>query len=117
MPPDSRVAQGAGEGPAIADEWLYSVVDVLDAISAETGKTVSQVSLNWLLQRPTVASVIIGARTEAQLEENLGAVGWNLTPEQVARLDAVTELDTIYPYWHQRGFADRNPLATRLYKG
>ncbi|MFO1130387.1 MAG: aldo/keto reductase, partial [Hyphomicrobiales bacterium] len=102
MPAGSRVAQGAGEGPAIADEWLYSVIDVLDAISAETGKTVAQVSLNWLLQRPTVASVIIGARDEAQLRDNLGAVGWNLTAEQVARLDAVSELDTIYPYWHQR---------------
>ena len=116
IPAGSRVAQGAGEGPAIADEWLYSVVDVLDAISAETGKTVSQVSLNWLLQRPTVASVLIGARDEEQLRENLGAVGWNLSAEQVARLDAVTELDTIYPYWHQRGFAERNPVATPLYK-
>ena len=92
------------------------MVDVLDAISAETGKTVAQVSLNWLLQRPTVASVLIGARDEAQLHENLGAVGWNLTAEQVARLDAVSETDTIYPYWHQRGFAERNPLATKIYK-
>jgi aryl-alcohol dehydrogenase-like predicted oxidoreductase len=116
IPANSRVAQGAGEGPAISDEWLYSVVDVLDAISAETGKTVSQVSLNWLLQRPTISTVIIGARDEKQLVDNLGAVGWNLTAEQVARLDAVTELDTIYPYWHQRGFTERNPTATKLYK-
>lgn len=112
MPADSRMAQGAGEGPAIADELLYSVVDVLDAISAETGKTVAQVSLNWLLQRPTVASVLIGARTEEQLRENLGAIGWNLSAEQVARLDAVSEIDTIYPYWHQRNFTERNPTAT-----
>ncbi len=116
IPAGSRVAQGAEEGPPIADEWLHSVVDVLDAISAETGKTVSQVSLNWLLQRPTVASVLIGARNEEQLRENLGAVGWNLSAEQVARLDAVSELDTIYPYWHQRGFTERNPVATPLYK-
>ncbi len=116
IPAGSRVAQGAGEGPAIAEEWFYSVVDVLDAVAAETGKTVAQVSLNWLLQRPTVASVLIGARDEAQLRENLGAVGWNLTAEQVARLDAVSELDTIYPYWHQRGFANRNPTATTVYK-
>jgi aryl-alcohol dehydrogenase-like predicted oxidoreductase len=116
IPAGSRVAQGAGEGPAISEEWFYSVVDVLDAISAETGKTVAQVSLNWLLQRPTVSSVIIGARDEAQLQENLGAVGWNLTVEQVARLDAVTETDTIYPFWHQRGFTERNPLPTKLYK-
>jgi aryl-alcohol dehydrogenase-like predicted oxidoreductase len=116
IPEGSRVAQGAGEGPAIDDEWLYSVVDVLDAISAETGKSVSQVSLNWLLQRPTVATVLIGARNEEQLRDNLGAVGWNLTAEQVARLDAVSELPTIYPYWHQRNFAERNPLATPVYK-
>ncbi len=116
IPADSRVAQGAGEGPAIPEEWFYSVVDVLDAISAETGKTVAQVALNWLLQRPTVASVIIGARDEAQLRENLGAVGWNLSAEQVARLDAVSETDTIYPYWHQRGFTERNPLPMKLYK-
>jgi aryl-alcohol dehydrogenase-like predicted oxidoreductase len=116
MPAGSRMAQGAGEGPEIADEFLYSVVDVLDAISAETGKTVAQVSLNWLLQRPTVASVIIGARDEAQLRQNLGAVGWNLTAEQVARLDAATETATIYPYWHQRGFQDRNPTAVRVYR-
>ncbi len=116
IPAGSRVAQGAEEGPPIADEWLHSVVDVLDAVSEETGKTVSQVSLNWLLQRPTVASVLIGARDEEQLRENLGAAGWNLSAEQVARLDAVTELDTIYPYWHQRGFAERNPVATPLYK-
>ena len=116
IPADSRMAQGAGEGPDIPEEWLYRVVDVLDAISAEAGKTVAQVALNWLLQRPTVSSVIIGARDETQLRENLGAVGWNLTPEQVARLDAVTETDTIYPYWHQRGFTERNPLPIKLYK-
>lgn len=116
IPAGSRVDQGAGEGPAISDEWLYSVVDVLDAISAETGKTVSQVALNWLLQRPTVSTIIIGARNEKQLLDNLGAAGWNLTAEQVARLDAVSELDTIYPFWHQRGFTERNPTATKLYK-
>ncbi|MCB0157727.1 MAG: aldo/keto reductase, partial [Caldilineaceae bacterium] len=76
----------------------------------ETGKTHAQVGLNWLLQRPTVVSVIFGARNEAQLRENLGAVGWTLTPEQIARLDAVSEVTPIYPYWHQRGFQERNPL-------
>lgn len=116
IPTGSRMDQGAGEGPAIPDEFLYNVVDVLDTISQETGKTVSQVALNWLLQRPTVSSVIIGARDEAQLSENLGAVGWNLSAEQVARLDAASETDTIYPYWHQRGFRERNPTAVKLYK-
>jgi len=115
IPKGSRVDQGAGEGPEIPQERLYGVVEVLEAIAQETGKTVSQVALNWLLQRPTVSSVIIGARDEAQLRENLGAVGWNLSPEQVARLDAVSQTDTIYPYWHQRGFTERNPLPVKLY--
>ena len=68
-----------------------------------------QIALNWLLQRPTVATLIIGARNEEQLTQNLGAVGWNLTPEQVARLDAASATPLAYPYWHQRGFAERNP--------
>lgn len=116
IPAGSRVDQGAGEGPAIPDEWLYEVIDMLDAISAETGKTVAQIALNWLLQRPTVSSVIIGARHEDQLRENLGAIGWNLTAEQVARLDKVSEIDTIYPFWHQHGFTERNPTPTKRYK-
>jgi aryl-alcohol dehydrogenase-like predicted oxidoreductase len=115
IPAGSRIDQGAGEGPAIDNEWLYSVIDVLDAVSAETGKTVAQVAINWLLQRPTVSSVLIGARSEAQLRDNLGAIGWNLSADQVARLDAVSELPTIYPYWHQRGFVERNPTPTPLY--
>jgi aryl-alcohol dehydrogenase-like predicted oxidoreductase len=115
-PAVSRVIQGAGEGPDVPEEWFYKLMDVLDAISAETGKTVAQVSLNWLLQRPTVASVIIGARDEEQLRENLGAVGWNLTAQQVARLDEASETDSIYPFWHQRGFTERNPLPTKQYK-
>jgi aryl-alcohol dehydrogenase-like predicted oxidoreductase len=83
---------------------------VLDAIAEETGKTVAQIALNWLLQRPTVSTIIIGARNEEQLKANLGAVGWNLTPEQVARLDAASFREPIYPYWHQWGFQERNPL-------
>jgi aryl-alcohol dehydrogenase-like predicted oxidoreductase len=110
MPADSRIAQGGGEGPSLPEEWFYNLVDVLDEVAAETGKTVAQVALNWLLQRPTVSSLIIGARNEAQLRQNLGAVGWNLSAEQVARLDAASEREPIYPYWHQRGFVERNPL-------
>jgi aryl-alcohol dehydrogenase-like predicted oxidoreductase len=96
-------------GPPVADEYLYKVVDALDAVAAETGKSVPQVALNWLLQRPTVANVIIGARNEAQLKENLGAIGWNLTKEQVAKLDAASAITLAYPYWHQRGYVERNP--------
>jgi aryl-alcohol dehydrogenase-like predicted oxidoreductase len=103
---NSRLA--AEGGPPVDDEYLYRVVDALDAVAAETGKSVPQVALNWLLQRPTVASVIIGARDEAQLRDNLGAVGWNLTAAQIARLDAASATTPIYPYWHQWQFKERN---------
>jgi len=96
-------------GPPVDDEYLYRVVDALDVVAGETGRTVPQVALNWLLQRPTVANIIIGARNKEQLRQNLGAVGWNLTREQVARLDAASATTPAYPYWHQRGFAERNP--------
>ena len=98
----------ARSGPQIPEEYLYKVVDALDEVAAETEKTVPQVALNWLLQRPTVSNIIIGARTEAQLRDNLGAVGWNLTKEQVAKLDAASATPKAYPYWHQNGFS-RNP--------
>ena len=96
-------------GPPVEDEALYKVVDALDLIAAETGKTVSQIALNWLLQRPTVATLIVGARNEEQLRQNLGAIGWSLTPAQVATLDAASATTPAYPYWHQRGFSERNP--------
>ena len=95
-------------GPPVEDEYVYTVVDALDDVAAETGKTVAQVALNWLLQRPTVSTLVIGARNEEQLRQNLGAVGWNLTREQVGRLDAASATPRAYPYWHQDGF-DRNP--------
>jgi aryl-alcohol dehydrogenase-like predicted oxidoreductase len=96
-------------GPQIPEEHLYKVVDAIDAIAKETGKTVPQIALNWLLRRPTVSSLIIGARNEQQLRQNLGAVGWSLTPEQVAALDAASELPLAYPYWHQRQFPYLHP--------
>jgi len=110
LPENSRLQSRVAveNGPPMDDEYLYKVVDALDEVAAETGKTVPQVALNWLLQRPTVSTVVIGARNEEQLRQNLGAVGWNLTPEQVARLDAASATTRAYPYWHQYGF-DRNP--------
>ncbi len=103
----SQIARDAG--PQIEDEYLFQVVDALDEIAAETGKTIPQIALNWLLQRPTVSTIIVGARNEDQLRQNLGAVGWNLTAEQVAKLDKASERPKIYPYWHQDGFS-RNPF-------
>jgi aryl-alcohol dehydrogenase-like predicted oxidoreductase len=96
-------------GPPVADEQVYRIVDAIDQVASETGKTVPQIALNWLLQRPSVSSVIIGARNETQLRQNLEAVGWKLTAEQVAALDAASATSLPYPYWHQRGFAERNP--------
>lgn len=109
LPETSRLHATADFGPPVDNEYLYKVVDALDEVAAETGKTVAQVALNWLLQRPTVSTVVIGARNEEQLVQNLGAVGWNLTPEQVAKLDAASATTKPYPYWHQLGFTERNP--------
>jgi aryl-alcohol dehydrogenase-like predicted oxidoreductase len=111
LPASSRLHVTAEMGPPVPDEFLYTVVEAIDQVAEETGKTVTQIALNWLLQRPTVANVIIGARNEEQLRQNLGAVGWNLSAEQVARLDKASERTLPYPYWHQRGFTERNPVA------
>jgi aryl-alcohol dehydrogenase-like predicted oxidoreductase len=97
-------------GPKPDDEYLYKVVDALDEVAKETGKTIPQIALNWLLGRPTVSTLIIGARNEEQLKANLASVGWKLTPEQVKRLDEASELPRAYPYWHQVQFTERNPL-------
>jgi aryl-alcohol dehydrogenase-like predicted oxidoreductase len=108
VPEVSRLHKTAEKGPPLSDEYVYKVVDAIDEIAKETGKAVSQIALNWLLQRPTVSSVIMGARNEEQLRQNLGAVGWNLSREQVAKLDEASKVTKPYPYWHQAQF-DRNP--------
>jgi len=117
QPKDARVAQGGSPvpGETISEERLFGIVDVLDEVAGETGKTVAQVALNWLLQRPTVSNIIIGARNEEQLKQNIAAVGWNLTQDQVKRLDKASELTPVYPYWHQRQFPMLN-AAPKLYK-
>jgi aryl-alcohol dehydrogenase-like predicted oxidoreductase len=111
LPKDSRLQSKLNNdvGPQVSDEYLYKVVDAIDEIAKETGKTVPQIALNWLLQRPTVSTLIIGARNEEQLRANLGAVGWNLAKEQIAKLDAASATPLPYPYFHQRGFGERNP--------
>jgi aryl-alcohol dehydrogenase-like predicted oxidoreductase len=109
---ESRLHKTADYGPPVNDEYVYKVVDALDEVAKETGKSVAQIALNWLLQRPTVSNVIIGARNEEQLRQNLGAVGWNLTAAQVAKLDAASNVTLVYPYWHQRQFKERNPPPT-----
>ena len=101
IPDGSRVSQ-LGLERAGDVERLFDIVAVLEEIARETGKTVPQVALNWVLHRPTVASVVIGARSEIQLRENLAAADWRLDSAHVARLDAVSNRRPIYPYWHQR---------------
>lgn len=112
LPTQSRLHETAAFGPPVDDEHLYRVVDALDEIARETAKTIPQVALNWLLTRPTVSSVIIGARNEAQLRDNLGAVGWSLDTDQIARLDTASTVTAAYPYfpyYRQAGFARLNP--------
>jgi aryl-alcohol dehydrogenase-like predicted oxidoreductase len=109
LPNTSRLHKTADMGPPVPEEYLFRVLDAIHEVGVETGKSVPQIALNWLLQRPTVSTVLIGARNEEQLRQNLGAVGWNLTPEQVAKLDAASAIRPAYPYWHQEVFVERNP--------
>ncbi|HEY0335009.1 MAG TPA: aldo/keto reductase [Stenotrophomonas sp.] len=115
LPENSRLHETASFGPAIDDERLFDIVDVLDVIAAETGRSVPQVAINWLLTRPTVSTVLIGARDQAQLKQNLGAVGWKLAPDQIARLDAASAVPAPYPYYpYWRGqFSERAPVAVQ----
>jgi aryl-alcohol dehydrogenase-like predicted oxidoreductase len=111
LPATSRLHDTASIGPPVDEERLFRVVDALDDVAAATGKSIPQIALNWLLQRPTVATILIGARDEAQLRQNLGAVGWTLDAEHIAKLDAasaVTPPYPYYPYWNGQ-FTERNP--------
>ncbi|MDB5828358.1 MAG: oxidoreductase [Variovorax sp.] len=109
-PEGSRTATQGAFGPGLPQEQFYELVDVLREIAKEVGHSVSQVSLNWLLQRPTVSTLVIGARNEAQLRDNLGATTFALSPGQMKRLDAVSASEPVYPYWHQRlSYSERNP--------
>lgn len=114
-PTVSRLHTTSDMGPPVDDHYLFDVIDVMRAVSNETGKTIPQIAINWLLQRPTVANVIIGARNESQLQDNLGAIGWNLTKDQMERLDKVSQRTLPYPYWHQQGFKERNPPPVTYY--
>jgi len=110
LPEVSRLHKTAQIGPQPAEEYMYNVIDAIHAVAKETGRSVPQIALNWLLQRPTVSTVIVGARNEEQLRQNLESAMWNLTPEQIARLDAASSVARAYPYWHQAQFVERNPL-------
>jgi aryl-alcohol dehydrogenase-like predicted oxidoreductase len=110
-PKDTRLGQGGDKGgPVVEEEYLYKVIAALDAVAEETGKSVPQIALNWLLTRPTVSSLVIGARNESQLRANLDAVSFTLTAEQIAKLEKASERPRPYPYWHQLDFQERNPL-------
>jgi len=111
LPENSRLQEKSvvDAGPQPDEAYMHRVIDAIDGVAAETGKTVPQIALNWLLRRPTVTTLVIGARDEKQLRANLASVGWELTMEQVARLDAASDPKLAYPYWHQRQFEERNP--------
>jgi aryl-alcohol dehydrogenase-like predicted oxidoreductase len=109
--PTRRLKETSQFAPPVDDARLHRVIDALDEIAVEVGKTIPQVALNWLLQRPTVSTILIGARNEEQLRDNLGAVGWSLSAAQVAHLDAASALVPpypYYPYWNGQ-FAERTP--------
>ncbi|WP_416307434.1 aldo/keto reductase [Neptunicella sp. SCSIO 80796] len=113
MPEQSRLHETAQFAPPVDDEHLFNVVDVLDQIAAETGKSIPQIAINWLLSRPSVSSVLIGARNEQQLQDNIGALGWSLTTEQLDALNKVSRVSIpypYYPYWNGQ-FTERNPPA------
>ena len=114
LPAESRLHKTAEAGPPVDDHYLYRVVDALESVASETGKSVPQIALNWLLQRPTVASVIVGARDEAQLRDNLGAIDWNLNSAQMELLGDASRVNPAYPYWHQKQFKERNPFPVEL---
>lgn len=109
IPENTRLKAIPGTGPEVPDEFLYNVVDALEEVAGETGKSIPQVALNWLLQRPTISSLIIGARNEEQLRQNIEAIGWSLSPTQMARLNHASEQRPVYPYWHQRQNVQLNP--------
>lgn len=117
LPATSRLHDTADVGPPVAQERLFRIVDALDIIAEETGKSIPQIAINWLLQRPTVSTVLIGARNEEQLRQNLGAIGWQLTADQIARLDAASAMEAPYPYYpYWRGqFSERSPLPVQAF--
>lgn len=115
LPKDSRLHETAKYGPPVPEEYLYKVVDALEEVAKQTGKTIPQVAIAWLLTRPTVANVVMGARNEEQLRANLGSVGWKLDCEHIQKLDDASDLTPIYPYWHQWQFLERNPRPVAMH--
>lgn len=117
QPAGTRLANWDTPG-SVDFEKVYDIVDLLEVIAKERNKTIPQVALNWLLRRPSVTSIIIGARNEEQLKDNLGAVGWALTEEEVKRLDEASKMVSPYPYWHQLLWSEgRNKNVAVAYKG
>ncbi|RKG94343.1 aldo/keto reductase [Corallococcus carmarthensis] len=98
--------------PPVDRERAYNAIDVMDVVAKETGTTVARVALAWLLHQPHVTTVILGAKTQAQLDDNLAATELRLSPAQLAKLDAVSQLPAEYPGWMvERQNADRFPPA------
>jgi aryl-alcohol dehydrogenase-like predicted oxidoreductase len=100
-PPGSRLAGKWSEPPVYDHDKLYDTIDVLLEISNQHGVSPAQVAIAWLLPRPGITTVIVAARTEEQLADNLAAVGLKLTADEQARLEAVSRPQLNYPFWHQ----------------
>ena len=113
-PPGSRLAGEWDEPPVYDEDKLYDTVDVLVAIAEEHGVSPARVALAWLLDRPGVTSVIVGARTDEQLADNLAAAELTLSPEEMSRLEEVSRPPLIYPFWHQRKTASDRLSAADL---
>src|SRR5258706_10102498 len=105
-PEGTRQLAGWKEPPIRDEDRLWRIVDTLVAIGAELNVSAAQVALAWTLGRPAISSIIIGARTETQLQDNLAAADLKLTPDQRQRLDTVSPPPILYPYWHQLGPAN-----------
>ncbi|MGV3508022.1 MAG: aldo/keto reductase [Sphingobacteriaceae bacterium] len=97
---DGRIKSGGDTGaPPVNDELIFNVVDVLEQIAEENNKSIPQVAINWLLQNPTVSNVVIGARNEKQLIDNLEAADWTLSRKDVEELNQISKQPLIYPHW------------------
>ena len=117
-PEGTRQFAGWTEPPIRDEDKLWNIVDELVAVGDARGVSAAQIALAWLLERPAVSSLVVGGRTEAHFLDNIAALDIKLTDEERQRLDAVSAIPLIYPYWHQHNFAsDRFSPADRALHG
>ena len=104
--PKAHANLPAGSEPPIRDQdKLWNIVETLSEIGAAHNVSAAPIALAWLLTRPAISSLVVGGRTPAQFEENFRAVDLTLSDDEIDRLNKVSEVPLIYPYWHQSNFA------------